>query len=270
MVISVFDLFAVGIGPSSSHTVGPMRAAQRFGCRLRENRLLERVHRVKAELFGSLGATGYGHGSPSAVLLGLQGDHPETVDPMAGAKRVDEVERTGRLLLAGAREVAFSTSRDLVLHRRKSLPVHPNGLRFIAFDAVGTELDSAIYYSVGGGFVVDDNAAGADRVQPDRTEVPLPFHTGAELLRRTEESGRSISGVMLANETSWRDEHAVWEGLVEIWRVMRECVANGCCNTGDLPGGLRVRRRAAELSAALTDQDDSMEWVRPCARPGGT
>ncbi|MFC7341027.1 L-serine ammonia-lyase [Saccharopolyspora griseoalba] len=261
MAISVFDLFSIGIGPSSSHTVGPMRAAQRFGCRLRENRLLEQVDRVKAELFGSLGATGHGHGSPNAVLLGLAGHDPETVDPVAGAQRAEEVERTGRLRLAGAREVSFSTSQDLVLHRRRSLPVHPNGLRFTAFDSAGTELDSATYYSVGGGFVVDEDASGSDRVQPDRTEVPLPFHTGAELLRRTEESGRPISGVMLANELSRRDERDVRDGLLEIWRVMRECVDNGCRNTGDLPGGLRVRRRAAELFAALTEQDDPMEWV---------
>ncbi|GAA4849772.1 L-serine ammonia-lyase [Saccharopolyspora rosea] len=257
MAISVFDLFSVGIGPSSSHTVGPMRAAGLFVRRLRTAGVLPRVTRVKAELFGSLGATGHGHGSAKAVLAGLEGHAPETVDPAV----VAEIGRSGRLWLEGEFPVGFRVDRDLVMHRRRSLPVHPNGMRFAAFDAAGEELDAAVYYSVGGGFVVDEQASGADRVRPDTTVVRYPFRTGEELLSRCQESGLSVAGVMLANEVSWRDEAAVREGLLEIWRVMAECVANGCRNTGVLPGGLHVRRRAADLADALTEADDPLEWV---------
>ncbi|TDD09800.1 L-serine ammonia-lyase [Saccharopolyspora terrae] len=261
MTISVFDLFSVGIGPSSSHTVGPMRAAQRFTAKLRSNGTISRVNRVKAELFGSLGATGRGHGSPNAVLLGLEGHRPESVDPVAGAQRVDEIDRSGLLRLGGDHVLSFTSARDLVLHRRKSLPEHPNGMRFTAIGNDGSELESAVYYSVGGGFVVDEDAASADRIKADDTAVPMPFSTGADLLIRSAESDLPISGVMLANELSWREEPAVRAGLLDIWRVMRECVDNGCRNTGELPGGLKVRRRAAELAAKLTDRDDPLEWV---------
>jgi L-serine dehydratase len=261
MTISVFDLFSVGIGPSSSHTVGPMRAAQRFTAKLRANGTISRVNRVKAELFGSLGATGRGHGSPNAVLLGLEGHRPESVDPVAGAQRVDEIDKSGLLRLGGDHVLSFTSARDLVLHRRKSLPEHPNGMRFTAIGNDGSELEAAVYYSVGGGFVVDEDAAGADRIKADDTAVPMPFSTGADLLIRSAESDLPISGVMLANELSWREEPAVRAGLLDIWRVMRECVDNGCRNTGELPGGLKVRRRAAELAVKLTDRDDPLEWV---------
>ncbi|KEI45852.1 L-serine ammonia-lyase [Saccharopolyspora rectivirgula] len=261
MTISVFDLFSVGIGPSSSHTVGPMRAAKMFVTRLRDAGRLADVARVKAELFGSLGATGHGHGSPKAVLLGLEGHAPELVDPAAVEGRVTEVRETSRLRLDGVHEIEFAVDRDLVMRRRRSLPVHPNGMRFTATDADGAEVDAAEYYSVGGGFVVDETASGTDRIKPDETPVKYPFRTGEELLARTAESGLPISGVMLANELSWRDEEAVRAGLLHIWQVMRECVHNGCSRTGELPGGLRVRRRAADLAASLTDQDDPMEWV---------
>ncbi|MCI2416717.1 L-serine ammonia-lyase [Saccharopolyspora sp. K220] len=261
MAISVFDLFSVGIGPSSSHTVGPMRAAKRFAWRLRNAGRLPQVKRIKAELFGSLGATGHGHGSPKAVLLGLEGHSPETVDPAAVADRVADIGETGRLLLDGVHEIGFAVDRDLVMHRRRSLPLHPNGMRFTAFGAEDTELDTAVFYSVGGGFVVDEEATGADRIKPDETVVKFPFRTGAELLARTAESRLSISDIMLANELSWRDEDTVRKELLDIWRVMRECVDNGCRNTGELPGGLKVRRRAAELAASLTERDDPLEWV---------
>ncbi|MEU5694168.1 L-serine ammonia-lyase [Actinosynnema sp. NPDC020468] len=262
MAISVFDLFSIGIGPSSSHTVGPMRAATMFIDRLP----LNSVDRVHVELFGSLGATGHGHGSPKAVLLGLEGHRPEEVDPREAERRVAEIRATGRLLLGGVREIAFREDTDLVMHRRKSLPLHPNGMSFAAYsgDAV---VDSAVYYSVGGGFVVDETATGADRIKPDTTPLALPFRTGDELLARTREHGLSISEVMLANELSWRPEAEVRSSLLRIWGVMQECVAQGCVETGELPGGLKVRRRAAEMHARLasehyaTDPLRVMDWV---------
>ncbi|MEV4844335.1 L-serine ammonia-lyase [Micromonospora matsumotoense] len=266
-MISVFDLFSVGIGPSSSHTVGPMRAARTFVTGLKADGLLHTVTRVRAELFGSLGATGHGHGSDRAVLLGLAGESPETVDTDSVGPRVAEIRDRRRLALLGTQEIDFEPDRDLVLHRRRSLPYHPNGMVFSAWDAAGSEVRTRTYYSVGGGFVVDEAAAGADRITPDTTAVRHPFSTGAELLGVTTGTGLSISAVMLANELSWRSEADVRAGLLDIWRVMRECVAHGGERDGVLPGGLRVRRRAAELRRSLeadagsTDPLRAMDWV---------
>jgi len=267
MAISVFDLFSIGIGPSSSHTVGPMRAASMFVDRLRSRGLLDGVTRVNAELFGSLGATGHGHGSPKAVLLGLEGCKPEEVDPAAADERFEEIKRTGRLRLGGGREIAFVHDKHLVMHRRKSLPVHPNGMRFEAFADGGESLDHAVYYSVGGGFVVDEHASGADKIKADDTPLAHPFLTGDQLLARTRETGLSISSVMLENEQSWRGEAEIREGLLRIWHVMQECVERGCTEHGVLPGGLKVRRRAAEMRKTLagehfaTDPLRVMDWV---------
>jgi L-serine dehydratase len=266
-MISAFDLFSVGIGPSSSHTVGPMRAARTFAAGLKADGLLAVTTRVQAELFGSLGATGHGHGSDRAVLLGLLGEAPETVDPDGVAATVAEVRASGRLAVLGAHVVDFDVDRDLVLHRRRSLPFHPNGMIFTAYDAVGEPLRTRTYYSVGGGFVVDETATGADRIKPDTTKVRYPFATGAELLAWTAETGLPISGIMLANERFWRSEAEIRAGLLEIWRVMRECVERGSTRDGVLPGGLRVRRRAAELRRSLeadpgaTDPLRVMDWV---------
>ncbi|RKF27709.1 L-serine ammonia-lyase [Micromonospora globbae] len=266
-MISVFDLFSVGIGPSSSHTVGPMRAARTFVTGLKADGLLAATARVQAELFGSLGATGHGHGSDRAVLLGLAGEAPETVDTDSVAPRVARIRAERRISLLDAHEIDFDPDRDLVLHRRRSLPYHPNGMTFVAYDDTGAELRARTYYSVGGGFVVDEAAAGADRIVPDTTPVPHPFLTGAELLEVTAATGLSISEVMLANERSWRSEAEVRAGLLEIWRVMRECVQRGCERDGVLPGGLKVRRRAAELRRSLEAEADAgdplraMDWV---------
>ncbi|WDZ86473.1 L-serine ammonia-lyase [Micromonospora cathayae] len=266
-MISVFDLFSVGIGPSSSHTVGPMRAARTFVGGLKADGLLAATAQVRAELFGSLGATGHGHGSDRAVLLGLAGEAPETVDTDGVGPRVARIRADRRLSLLDTHEIDFDPDRDLVLHRRRSLPYHPNGMTFAAYDADGTELRTRTYYSVGGGFVVDEAAAGADRIKPDDTPVRYPFSTGVELLEVTTATGLSISEVMLANELSWRSEAEVRAGLLDIWRVMRECVEQGCARDGVLPGGLKVRRRAAELRRALeadtgsTDPLRVMDWV---------
>ncbi|GAB3288076.1 L-serine ammonia-lyase [Parasphingorhabdus pacifica] len=261
MTVSVFDLFSVGIGPSSSHTVGPMRAAVMFVDLLRRDGVLSGVQRVNAELFGSLGATGHGHGSDKAVLLGLEGHRPELVDPAEVSDRVTEIRETNRLVLGGERSIDFTVEEDLVMYRRESLPVHPNGMRFTAYDSANGELLAAVYYSVGGGFVVDDDAAGSDRVKPDETEVAYPFTTGVALLEHAAFADVPISGIMLANERAWRDGEAVRTELLRIWQVMRECVDNGSANTGSLPGGLQVRRRAAELRAKLSETDEPMEWV---------
>ncbi|NUK13257.1 L-serine ammonia-lyase, partial [Streptomyces lunaelactis] len=268
MPISVFDLFKVGIGPSSSHTVGPMKAARLFVTALNEDGLLPRAVSVRAELFGSLGATGHGHGSDKAVLLGLEGEDPETVDTDTVDDRVHRIRETGRLRLLGRKEVDFREPEHLVLHRRRTLPFHPNGMQFQALDHHGSELRTRTYYSVGGGFVVDESAKGADRIKPDDTPVRLPFHSASELLLRAYESGLPLSGVMLANELSWRSESEVREGLLRIWTVMRECADRGCSRTETtLPGRLKVPRRAPQLLRTLADDEQStdplkvMDWV---------
>ncbi|MGW6543569.1 L-serine ammonia-lyase [Streptomyces massasporeus] len=265
MAISVFDLFSIGIGPSSSHTVGPMRAAGLFVRRLRNEELLGSVASVRSELYGSLGATGHGHGTPKAVLLGLEGDSPRTVDVSSADERVEAIRTGGRLNLLGEHEIAFSFDDDMVLHRRKALPYHANGMTLWAYDASGAELLTKTYYSVGGGFVVDEDAVGADRIKLDDTVLKYPFRTGDELLRLTEETGLSISALMLENERAWRTEEEIREGLLEIWQVMRDCVARGLSQEGILPGGLKVRRRAANTARKLRSEGDplalAMEWI---------
>ncbi|MFE1264732.1 L-serine ammonia-lyase [Streptomyces albogriseolus] len=265
MAISVFDLFSIGIGPSSSHTVGPMRAARMFARRLRNEDLLDSVASVRAELYGSLGATGHGHGTPKAVLLGLEGDSPRTVDVESADERVEKIKDGGRLRLLGEHEIGFSFDDDLVLHRRKALPYHANGMTLWAYDSSGAELLAKTYYSVGGGFVVAEDAVGADRIKLDDTVLKYPFRTGDELLRLTQETGLSISALMLENERAWRTEEEIRAGLLEIWRVMRACVERGMSREGILPGGLKVRRRAATTARKLRSEGDpqalAMEWI---------
>ena len=267
MTISAFDLFKIGIGPSSSHTVGPMRAAAMFVNSLASDGLLDQVTGVEVELFGSLGATGHGHGSVKAVVLGLTGELPETVDPEAAEPLVASVRETGRLRLLGRREIDFDIGEDVILHRRKRLPFHSNAMRFAALAPGETELAVRYYYSVGGGFVLGEDEAGNPQIVPDATEVPYPFTTGAELLQHTQRTGLPISGVMLANELVRRDEAAVRDGLTHIWHVMQECVRRGCETEGVLPGGLKVRRRARRLRENLELAGDTgdplyaMEWV---------
>jgi L-serine dehydratase len=265
--LSAFDLYSVGIGPSSSHTVGPMRAAARFVEGLQRDGILTDVRRVRSELFGSLGATGHGHGSAKAVILGLEGKDPATVDTETADSHTNEVRDSGVLALGGVHGIAFAPDDDLVLHRRKSLPAHPNGMTFTAYDADGTELRSRTYYSVGGGFVVDDAKVGADRVVLDTTEVTHPFDSANELLEICARTGLPMSGVMMANELAWRSEAEVRQGLLHLWSVMQDCVKAGCRHDGTLPGGLKVRRRAPalfrELSSGAGAEDPLrvMDWV---------
>jgi L-serine dehydratase len=267
MTVSVFDLFKIGIGPSSSHTVGPMRAAYTFASSLEQDDLLGRVAGIRAELFGSLGATGHGHGSVKAVVLGLSGEQPESVDPSAAEPLVASVRSSGSLLLLGRVPVPFDVDEDVILHRRKRLEFHSNAMRFAALDEAGGELSARTYYSVGGGFVLGEDEAGRPAIVADPTPVPYPFSSGAELLAITHRTGLPVSGVMLANELVRRDKADVESGLLRIWAVMQECIANGCAAEGVLPGGLKVRRRAGALLAKLEDSGDladplyAMEWV---------
>ncbi|MET9530294.1 MULTISPECIES: L-serine ammonia-lyase [unclassified Streptomyces] len=265
MAISVFDLFSVGIGPSSSHTVGPMRAARMFAARLKNEGLLAHTGSVRAELFGSLGATGHGHGTPKAVLLGLEGESPRTVDVEHADARIEQIRTSGRINLLGAHEIAFDYDTDLVLHRRKALPYHANGMTVFAYDTEGAPLLEKTYYSVGGGFVVDEDAVGEDRIVLDDTVLKHPFRTGDELLRLTRETGLSISALMLENEKAWRTEAEIRAGLLDIWGVMQSCVARGMSREGILPGGLKVRRRAANSARQLRAEGEplarAMEWI---------
>lgn len=268
MSLSVFDLFKIGIGPSSSHTVGPMRAALRFVQGLRDDGLLASTERMKVELYGSLGATGKGHGSDKAVILGLEGERPETVDTASIAQRLAAIRESHELRLLGERSLRFDISSDL-LFIRKPLAFHPNGMAFRAFDGAGLQLRSREYYSVGGGFVVDEQVAGSDRIVEDRTPLPYPFHSAAELLALCSEHGLSISQLMLANEAAWRPEAETRAGLLDIWKVMQDCVAAGCRTEGVMPGGLKVQRRAARLyrqlsehpEANLRDSLNVLDWV---------
>jgi L-serine dehydratase len=273
MAVSVFDLFKIGIGPSSSHTVGPMRAARMFALRLAHDGLLERTRRVQALLYGSLGATGKGHGSDKAVLLGLGGHEPDTVDVDAIPALLDAVRAEGRLTLPGGHAIAFDAASDLVFHRRETLPFHANGLRFVAFDATGAQLTSRTYYSVGGGFVVSDEVAhdGSRQkvIAPDTTALRYPFHSGEELLAVTQREGLSIAQLMRANEHHWRSDAEIDAGLLRIWTVMQACVNRGCRTDGILPGGFKVKRRAPDLyrsltsnpEAALRDPLQVLDWV---------
>ncbi|HEX7688186.1 MAG TPA: L-serine ammonia-lyase [Burkholderiaceae bacterium] len=273
MAVSVFDLFKIGIGPSSSHTVGPMRAARLFVARLAHEGALERTARVKADLYGSLGATGKGHGSDKAVLLGLAGHEPDTVDIEQVPALLDAIRERHRVALNGSREIAFDESADLVMHRRETLPFHANGMRFTAYDDTGAELENRVYYSVGGGFVVSDEVAAdgtrQKTIAPDTTVLPYPFHSGDDLLRLAQEHDLSIAELMRRNERHWRSDAELHDGLMKIWHVMQECVARGLRTEGVLPGGFKVKRRAAGLYRALTANPEAalrdplqvMDWV---------
>ncbi|SDP57409.1 L-serine dehydratase [Rhodoferax sp. OV413] len=273
MAVSVFDIFKIGIGPSSSHTVGPMRAARLFTERLAHQGLLSRCTRVEVKLYGSLGATGKGHGTDKAVLLGLEGHDPESVDVEAIPAMLDAIRSSGQLRLGGQHTISFKEKDHLAMYRRETLPFHSNGMRCIAFDADGTELQNRCYYSVGGGFVVSDEVAADGQKQkvlaPDTTVLPYPFHSGDELLQQCKTAGLSIAELMRRNEQHWRSDAEIDAGLQKIWAVMQACVVRGCRTQGVLPGGFKVKRRAADLytklcanpELALRDPLQVLDWV---------
>jgi L-serine dehydratase len=272
MAVSAFDLFKIGIGPSSSHTVGPMRAARLFAGRLASSGQLAATHRIHTELYGSLGATGKGHGSDTAVLLGLAGHEPDSVDVDQVPTYLARIRSEHRLAVLGRHEIGFDDITDLVFNKRESLPLHANGLRFTALDADGAEVASRVYYSVGGGFVVSDEVAAdgtaQKRIAPDTTVLPYPFHSGDDLLAQCERHGWSIAEVMRANERHWRPDAEIDGGLLRIWQVMQACVERGCATDGVLPGAFKVKRRAAglqrQLAAAAAGPADPLlvlDWV---------
>ncbi|MFZ2752232.1 MAG: L-serine ammonia-lyase [Lysobacteraceae bacterium] len=270
MAVSTFDLFKIGIGPSSSHTVGPMRAACRFAHRwLEESDNLARTSRVRAEVFGSLALTGRGHGTDKALLMGLEGHWPNVIDPDIIPATLARIRGEKKIRLLGRHEIAFDEKHDLILNKRQKLPFHTNGMRFTAYDAAGTEIATRDYYSVGGGFVVNQDEAAEDRIVADTTELRHPFASGAALLQQSQCSGLSIAALMFDNERHWRSDDEIRDGLRDIWNAMQACVQRGIRETGTLPGGLHVVRRApslyAELSskpeAAMRDPLTVLDWV---------
>ena len=269
MTISTFDLFKIGIGPSSSHTVGPMKASALFVAALLAHPLAAQVSRVRCDLYGSLGATGKGHGSHKAVMLGLQGEMPDQVDVATIAPSLARIRESKRLELGGRHGVTFDEAQDLVFHRRETLPFHSNAMKLQAFDAQDALLLSKTYYSVGGGFVVDHDTQGQPQLVQDPTPVAYPFKSGDELLKQCREHGLSVAQLMWANEQAWRSPEEIRSGLLRIWSVMQACIQRGIETDGVLEGAMKVRRRAPELyrslsqspEAGLRDQLTIMDWV---------
>ncbi|MDE3189076.1 MAG: L-serine ammonia-lyase, partial [Acidobacteriota bacterium] len=265
MTTSLFDLYKIGVGPSSSHTMGPMRAACRFARDLEPRGLLQRVARVQAELFGSLALTGLGHATDRAILLGLAGNEPAAIDPAAIESTVAAIRSAKRIELAGTQSVPFEESRDLLFHRDQMIPPgalmqHPNGLRISAFDAAGALLEVRTFFSIGGGFIAEDGAAESSEKR--QAQVPFPFHTAKELLSAAHANELSISQLMLENECALVAHDArrapvelVRVGIDRIWQTMQECAQRGMATEGILPGGLNVRRRAHRLAERLRGKE---------------
>lgn len=269
MAISVFDMFKIGIGPSSSHTVGPMRAANRFLLGLEEKGLFDQVTAVVVELYGSLALTGIGHGTDKAVILGLEGEEPDKINPDGIDDRLELIRNQQRINLKGRLSIAFDERENIVFFRKKSLPHHPNGMRFLAFNDQGQQIYERTYYSIGGGFVVNQETAEQDRLKMDTTQIPYPFKSAEDLYRLTEEHNISISQLMMENEKKWRSEKEIKEGLARIWETMESCIDRGCRREGTLPGKLKVKRRAPQIYQSLSREAESalkdpltiLDWV---------
>ena len=260
MALSVFDLFKIGIGPSSSHTVGPMKAAAMFARRLAKAGQISQVARIEARLYGSLGATGKGHGTDTAIMLGLGGLMPDSIDPDTIDSRIRQIREDASLLLNGEQRMVFKERSDILFLRNETLPFHANGARFLAFASDGGQIEERCYFSVGGGFVVSQEEADRSVDQPklvvDPTRLEHPFSSGDELLAITVRTGLSIAQVMRRNEYAWRTDAELDASLDQIWDAMKACVARGCRTEGNLPGGLRVKRRAAELYRTLSTRPE--------------
>jgi L-serine dehydratase len=269
MTLSVFDIFKVGIGPSSSHTMGPMRAAREFALGLERDGLLRETQQIAIRLYGSLALTGAGHGTDRAVLAGLEGAEPETVDPDSIEPLLQRIRSTGRVKLLGRHEIAFDEPMQLLFMYHERLPRHSNGMRFTALAANRRVLREEDYYSVGGGFVVRGDEVEAPDASAQRTP-PYPFGSGAELLALCKENGLELFELVLANERTWATDEQIRARLLHIWQVMQACVERGFRQTGVLPGVLKVRRRAPKLYRVLTESTaerplDVMDWVNAYA-----
>lgn len=252
MNISLFDLFSIGIGPSSSHTVGPMLAACEFIKLLDSKNLLENIERVKVELYGSLALTGKGHGTDKAILNGLEGKEPETVDPESMIPRMQVILKTQTLCLAGKKKIPFHAETDFLFLQKELLPKHTNGMRFTAFGAEDNLLLSQIYYSIGGGFITTGEEF--ETSTPDNHVLPYPFDTAEQLLKHCENNRLTIAELVMANELTWRDQETIHSGILALAKVMDDCIENGCHHSGILPGGLQVKRRAPDLYQKLNQQ----------------
>lgn len=275
---SLFDLYKIGVGPSSSHTMGPMRAAFRFATGLAEAGALDRVQRVQVDLYGSLALTGKGHATDRAVLLGLAGNEPAKVDPETIESTVGQIRERRKLDLAGKKRIEFEENRDLIFQRTIMYPPgaqmqHPNGLRLAAFDGEGNELAQRTFFSIGGGFIAEDGQSGADSAAAyNESNVPFPFHSAAEMLKMAQENSLSISELMLRNECAVaaargaeNPEQEVRGGIERIWSAMRTCMDRGIATEGTLPGGLSVRRRAHRLAERLTEKEAQGDAADPLA-----
>jgi len=268
MSLSVFNLFSIGIGPSSSHTVGPMKAAREFVLSLAHTQQLIQTQRIKIELFGSLAFTGKGHGTDNAVLLGLEGHAPDTINPDLIRPRAQVIIEEGHINLNSTHFIPFHFINDFIFNFNDLLPAHTNGMRFTAYDAMDNEINANIYYSVGGGFILTEEESLQPQMIPE-TPVPYPFATAKQLIKQCEENNLSIKDVMLANESSMRPTAEVTERLKQIAQVMRECIDKGCHTSGVLEGGLQVKRRASNLFEKLQQKGrpqsheltDSMTWL---------
>ncbi|MCW1883875.1 L-serine ammonia-lyase [Luteolibacter flavescens] len=266
MTLSALDLFTIGVGPSSSHTVGPMRAACRFVGQLQAEGFAPRVARLRCDLYGSLAATGKGHGTDTAILMGFLGEEPETVVIDSMPAKLAAI-RAGKLLTPWGVELAFDEKRDLDFKRLKPLPLHPNGMHFTALDADGAPVADEVVYSLGGGFI----ATETEMKMPPAAEIPqpYPFTNAAELMTHCEQPGMTIASLLLANEAALRPEEETRSRLDDIWRAMQDCVKRGCSLDGTLPGGLKVKRRAKAIyenlrsnsEASLTDPLTILDWV---------
>jgi L-serine dehydratase len=270
VAISVFDLFSIGIGPSSSHTVGPLRASRRYLIELEREGFLEKAETIKVDLYGSLAWTGKGHLTDIAIMLGLEGETPENVNPSEISNRINQIRQSKRLFLLGKKSISFDESKHILFHYDKQLPFHPNGMRFTAYDRLGKDIFTKVYYSVGGGFIVEHEAANKDSpISKDSVKLPYPFKTCQELLDLCQLNKLTISALMLENETKWRNPSEIREGLLNIWSIMKHCIERGIHQEGILPGGLNVKRRAANLFQSLQQAEREgkknpaqiMQWV---------